>query len=247
MATATPEKPRPSGGLDVKLESLRRGVSMRRQARDKLVDRIAQTREREERTVATALETTPKIRAYKQDSAASVLKDELSELEDDLQDLETELSALEPLLKEQVDLERKQRIDEVRETLTELGAQEIKLWQQGDEIVDELLTQWSAYVEVLEQRSYAFHSAISDGVLSKDDGEYAELEALARGPVWPACGSIASFTAKILDVTIDPDNLSYRDPHGRPADQDRKLVELLSDKRTQLRKLEVSGGLYEIR
>ena len=56
-----------------------------------------------------------------------------------------------------------------------------------------------------------------------------------------------SFVARILDVCLDPDNLGYRHPGGRPSDGNRKLPELLPDKRGQLKKLNVGGGVFELR
>ena len=119
---------------------------------------------------------------------------------------------------------------------------------KAGEVVDEILASWDAYRRILEERSTIYQECIHSGVVSAGENEvYRELQSLVQGPIRPASASIMSFVARVLDVTLDPDNLGYRDPGGRPADGNRKLKELLPDKRSQLKKLSVGGGVFELR
>jgi len=162
--------------------------------------------------------------------------------------LEKEISALQPMVREQVDREREAQVGEIRGALFKLGEAEEIVWQQAGEVVDELLDLWDGYREVLEQRSGIFQDAIRAGIIQKSDVDtYRELEDLCRGPITPANGTISSFLARILDVTVDDAGLDCRDPQGRPADQRRRLPELLPDKRDRLRRLELAGGIFELR
>lgn len=247
MVTVT-EQPRPSSKLDVRLEELRRGLGMREQARDRLLRKIEDTRQQEEEAVSSAITSAPRHRAYKKDAPALTLKAALVGYEDELKNLEVEISALAPILKEEVDRERQSKLGRVRARLHELGNKELLVWEQSAEIVDEVIASWNAYREILEERSAIYQEAIHSGVLAAGENEsYRELQDLVMGQIGPANSSIMSFVARILDVTLDPDGLGYRDAGGRPSDGNRLLPGLLPDKRSQLRKLEVGGGVFELR
>ena len=242
MATATENK------SDLRLEELRRGLSAREKAREKLVEKITQTQRLEEEAVNSALSSAPRSRAYKQGEPATTLKTDLVILQDDLGDLESEIGALEPLVQEEAGKERERRLGQVRARLHELGNRELLVWEGSAEIVDEVIASWNAYRSILEERSALYQECIHSGVLTAGENEnYRELQSLVQGQIRPACGTIMSFVARILDVTLDPDGLGYRDPGGRPSDGNRKLPELLPDKRIHLKKLSVGGGVFELR
>jgi len=231
-----------------RLEELRRAISVREQERDCLVAKIDDTKQREEKSVKVSLESSPRSRAYREGERATMLQIDLARFENDLENLSSEIEALQPMVREQVDREREAQVGEIRGALFKLGEAEEIVWQQAGEVVDELLDLWDGYREVLEQRSGIFQDAIRAGIIQKSDADtYRELEDLTRGPITPANGTIATFLARILDVTVDHDGLDCRDPQGRPADQRRRLPELLPDKRDRLRRLELAGGIFELR
>lgn len=241
-------KPRPAKPKLSRLEELRRALGSREKERDGLVSKIADTKIREGEAVQEALEKAPRSRAYGYGESAIKLQRNVVAFEKSLGNLDSEIDALQPMLREEVDRERERRLGEVRGSLHELGNKELIVWEQSAEIVDELLASWNAYREILEERSVIYQECIHSGVLSAGENEnYRELQSLVQGKIRPANATIMSFVARILDVTLDPDGLGYRDEGGRPADGNRKLKELLPDKRSQLKKLSVGGGVFELR
>jgi len=247
--TATETRPAPARkSKESRLEELRRALSVREQERDRLVAKIDDTKQREEKAVKASLESSPRARAYREGERATMLQIDLAQFEDDLGNLETEIASLGPMVREQVDREREAQLGEIRGALFKLGEAEEIVWQQAGEVVDELLDLWDGYREVLEQRSSIFQDATSVGIIQKSDADtYRELEDLTRGPITPASGTIATFLARILAVTVAHDGLDCRDPQGQPADQRRRLPELLPDKRDRLQRLELAGGIFELR
>ena len=242
MATATGNK------SDLRLEGLRRGLSSREAQREKLIEKIAATEQLEERAVNDSLSRAPKTRAYRQGEPAKTLQNDLRIMHGDLGDLNSEIGALKPLVQEESRAERERELGKLRAKLHELGNRELQVWESAAEIVDEVIASWNAYREILEERSAIYQEAIHSGVLAAGENEaYRELQDLVQGQIRPANGTIMSFVARILDVTLDPDGLGYRDPGGRPSDGNRRLPELLPDKRSQLRKLNVGGGVFELR
>jgi len=101
---------------------------------------------------------------------------------------------------------------------------------------------------VVQKRDEILQTALHTGTLTADDGEARrELEDLTRGPIQPVNGTIDSFVLRLLDVCLDHDGLNCRDESGRPADGNRRLPALLPDLRDKLKRLQVSGGTFEIR
>lgn len=247
MPTTTIEKPARKS-KQTKLEELQTALRVRERERDDLHAAIDATTQRETAAIRESLSDAPRDRAYKPGGRATKLQTDLKQQQRQLGQLEAEIRELEPLLRAEADREREARLGAVRGELFKAGEAEELVWQQAGEVVDELLDLWHAYADVLEQRSAIFHDAISAGILSKDDGDtYRELEDLCRGPITPANANIGTFLARILDVSVDFDGLGVRDEAGRPADQRRRLPTLLPDKRHRLRRLELSGGVFELR
>jgi len=247
MATTTATRPA-ARAKESRLEELQLALTIRTEERDKLVARIEDSRVREHEAVAESLQKEPRKNAYSTGLRALKLKIDAADFEEKLADVEKEIGGLEPLVRAEETREREVRLGEIRGALFKLGAAEEIVWQQAGEVVDELLDLWDGYREVLEQRSSIFQDAIRAGIIQKSDVDtYRELEDLCRGPITPANGTIATFLARILDVTVDHDGLDCRDPQGRPADQRRRLPELLPDKRDRLRRLELAGGIFELR
>jgi len=248
MAT-TETIPKPAKkSKESRLEELQIALTIRTEERDKLVARIEDSRVREHEAVAASLQKEPRKNAYATGLRALKLKIDAAGFEEKLADVEKEIGGLEPLVRAEETREREVRLGEIRGALFKLGEAEEIVWQQAGEVVDELLDLWDGYREVLEQRSSIFQDAIRAGIIQKSDIDtYRELEDLTRGPITPANGTIATFLARILDVTVDHDGLDCRDPQGRPADQRRRLPELLPDKRDRLRRLELADGIFELR
>ena len=242
-ATKTAKKSRQS-----RLEDLRRAVRFRERERDELRVRIEDTATRENEAVRHSLQEAPRDRAYADGKRATKLKNELERQEKQLQHLDVELRELAPLLREESDRDRQKKLGELRGRLFELGEAEELIWSQCGEVVSELLDLWDSYREVVEKRDEILQTAIHSGTLTADDGEARrELEDLTRGNIVPASGSIDSFVLRLLNVCCDHAGLNCRDESGRPADQNRRLPALLPDLRDKLKRLQVSGGTFEIR
>jgi len=231
-----------------RLEDLRRAVRFRERERDELRVRIEDTATRENEAVRHSLQEAPRDRAYADGKRATKLKNDLVEQEKQLQHLDVELRELAPLLQEESNRDRQKRLGELRGRLFELGEAEELIWSQCGEVVTELLDLWDSYRSSVEKRDEILQTALHTGVLTPDDVEARrELEALTRGSIVPASGSIDSFVLRLLDVCCDHDGLNCRDESGRPADQNRRLPALLPDLRDRLKRLQVSGSTFEIR
>lgn len=245
-ATATAEKPRKS--KQSRLEELQTALRVRERERDDLHVRIDATVQRETAAIRESLSDEPRDRAYKPGGRAIKLQSDLKQQQKQLGQLETEIRELEPLVRAEADREREARLGEIRGQLFKLGEAETLVWSQGGEVVSELLDLWDSYRSVLEERDGILQTALHSGTLTNDDGDARrELEDLTRGPITPANGSIDTFLLRLLDVCLDHDGLNCRDAGGRPADQNRRLPELLPDMRDRLKPLSVSGGTFEIR
>jgi len=231
-----------------RLEDLRRAVRFRERERDELRVRIEDTARCENEAVRRSLQEAPRDRAYAQGKRAIQLKNDLVEQETQLEHLDVELRELAPLLQEESDRDRQKRLGELRGRLFELGEAEEVVWSQCGEVVSELLDLWDSYREVVEKRDQILETAKHSGTLTLADVEAKrELEALTRGSIVPASGSIDSFVLRLLDVCLDHDGLGCRDESGRPADGNRRLPALLPDLRDRLKRLQVSGSTFEIR
>jgi len=231
-----------------RLEDLRRAVRFREKERDDLRLRIEETARSENEAVRNSLQEAPRSRAYADGKRATKLKNDLVEQEKQLQHLDVELRELAPLLQEESNRDRQKRLGELRGRLFELGEAEELIWSQCGEVVTELLDLWDSYRSTVERRDEILQTALHTGTLSADDGEARrELEDLTRGPIQPVNGSIDTFVLRLLDVCLDHDGLNCRDDGGRPADGNRRLPALLPDLRDRLRRLQVSGSVFEVR
>lgn len=231
-----------------RLEGLQSALRSRERRRDELVEKIQRTEQWEAEAVSSQLEGAPRSRPYGEGEKALRFRGELKTHRQDLEYVENELEALVPIVREEASREREGRVGELRGQLFQLGEAEEVVWSQCGELVDELLDLWESYREVVEERSQAFQTALVSGMLNGVDPDTRrELEHLTRGPVVPANGSIDTFVLRLLDVCLDFDGLDTRDPSGRPADLNRRLPSLLPDKRHRLQRLNVSGGLFELR
>lgn len=231
-----------------RLEDLRRAVRFRERERDGLLLSIEETARSENEAVRHSLQKAPRDRAYAQGKRATKLKNDLQEQQEQLEHLEVELRELAPLLQEENDRDRQKRLGDLRGRLFELGEAEELIWSQGGELVAELLDIWNAYMEVVEKRDQILETAKHSGTLTPDDVEARRgLEALTRGSIVPASGTIDTFVLRLLDVCCDHDGLNCRDDSGRPADGNRRLPALLPDLRDKLKRLQVSGSTFEVR
>jgi len=241
MAT-TETIPKPAKkSKESRIEELQVALTIRTEARDKLVARIEDSRVREHEAVAESLQKAPKKNAYATGLRALKLKLDAADFEEKLGLVEKEISGLEPLVREEEAREREHKLGELRAQLFGLNENELLLWKQAGEILSEWLDLWADYVDAVEARDKLYSESIHGGALSSENDEgRREFKQLLQGPVTPVSPDISAFIARLVDATTDRE---YRLEGGHRTDLNRKLPTIVPDLSSKLRKLSVSGAV----